>query len=94
MANEDKVKVDIVVDFTVSTQNEFDLTAGENLPNHTTSMMGRGKFVTAGAHRPMIWRTKQSAYRFAAWLLALAEVLPNEPGEHTYPEVEVAIRNS
>lgn len=39
-------------------------------------------------------RTKQSAYRYAAWLIGMAEVLPDEPGEHTFEQILEAVRNT
>jgi hypothetical protein len=38
--------------------------------------------------------TRQQAYRLAAWLETMAEVLPAEPGEHTYEQIRNAIRNT
>jgi hypothetical protein len=43
------------------------------------------------------FRTKQEAYRFAAWLVEMAEVhLPDEEGceLHTFEAVREAIRNT
>lgn len=79
----------------VNTLNEFVLMAGENLPNHTTTLAGRGKFVASGAQRPPQFRTKQEVYRFCAWALLMADAhsLPDEPGEHTLEEVMEACRN-
>lgn len=80
----------------INTLNEYGLGAGQNLPNHSTSMRGRGAFV-----RPLptfdqlpTFRTKQEAYRFAAWLLILSDShLPNEPGDHTFEQVTEAIKS-
>lgn len=39
-------------------------------------------------------RTRQQAYRFAAWCETMADVLPNEPGSTaTYEQIRAAIRN-
>lgn len=38
--------------------------------------------------------SKQQAYRFAAWLINMAEMLPDEPLDHTFDEVNEAIRNT
>lgn len=40
------------------------------------------------------FRTRQQAYRFAAWLNAMADTLPNEPRQHTYDQISKAIRNT
>lgn len=76
----------------VNTINEFIVTAGQNLPNHSTSLAGFPKFIRT-AILPMC-RTKQAAYRLAAWLLVMAESLPDEPGNHSFDEVQEAIRNT
>lgn len=77
----------------VDTTNEFALHAGTNLPNHSTTLDGRGKFVRTGAERP-VFRTRQSAYRFAAWLLAMAERLPDEEDAVTFDQVREAVENT
>lgn len=82
---------------TVETLNDYALHAGKNLPNHSTSMAGLGKFVTQGVPTVPLFRTKQDAYRYAAWLCTLAEVvLPDAPGchDHTFEAVRDAVRNS
>jgi len=38
--------------------------------------------------------TKQQAYRFAAWLVFMAEMLPDEPMDHTFLEIADAIKNT
>lgn len=38
--------------------------------------------------------TRQQAYRTAAWVLALAELLPNEEVASTFEQVQTAINNS
>lgn len=39
--------------------------------------------------------TRQQAYRFAAWLITMAEVsLPQEPGEHELDDILRAVQNS
>lgn len=80
----------------INTANDYALNAGQNLANHSTSLAGRGKFVRVGMPIPVVFRTKQAAYRFAAWLLALAEAhdLPDEDGAHTFEQVLEAIRNT
>lgn len=56
--------------------------------------------LTGGDH-PMVaphshptYRTKQEAYRYAAWLLFMADCLPDEPSKHTFEEVSQAILNT
>lgn len=78
----------------VNTINDGIITVGQNLPNHSTTLAGRGKFVGSGAHLPPQWRTKQELYRFVGWALVLADIhgLPDEPGNHTLEEVIEAIK--
>ena len=81
----------------INTVNEFMVSTGQNLPNHSSSLAGLPKFVSIiGGGKPMQFRTKQTIYRLAAWLLCLAEVkdLPDEPGAHTFEQVLEAIRNT
>ena len=81
------------VEIAVRVDNEFGLVSGENMPNHTASMRGRGKFVMATTPVPFIIRTRQEAYRLMVHLDHLIEQndLPNEDGNHTYEQVEEAI---
>lgn len=82
-------------EFPVNTLNEFAVHTGQNLPNHTASMVGKGKFIRIGEFPKWgQFRTQQEVYRLCAYLLTMAELLPHEPGEHTYEEVEQAIHNS
>lgn len=81
-------------EISVNTMNEFALSFGQNMPNHSWSQIGRGKFVRVGTPDPCIWRTKQSAFRFAAWLATMAEMLPDEEGMHTLEQITEAIRNT
>lgn len=81
----------------VNTLNEFAVQAGNNLPNHTSSMMGRGKYVKLGVSGPVILRTKQQAFRLIAWLETMTEAqgLPDEDDSaHTLDDVRRAIQNS
>ncbi len=76
-----------------STLNDFGLMSGSNAVNHTHSMNGRGNFVHPIMHP--VFRTKDAAFRFAAFLLTMAETLPNEGDEeYTFEEVLEAVRNS
>lgn len=47
-----------------------------------------------GPTLPFAVRTRQQAYRTAAWLKLLGEVLPDEDPPSEYGEVETAIRNT
>lgn len=78
----------------VNTTNDGIILSGENLPNHSTSMRGRGKFVGSGMQHAPQWRTRQELYRFVAWALLFEERhgLPNEEGEHTLEQVIEACR--
>ena len=87
MADEEYIK-------SVETLNDHLLGAGENLPNHSMSLMGRGKFVRQQISQVPTFRTRQAAYRYAAYLLVLAEThLPDEEGAeaHTFEVVSAAI---
>jgi hypothetical protein len=79
------------VEFPVNVANQFALSAGENLPNHTLSQQGKGRFVRPMLQSVPTFRTKQEAYRFAGWLLALSVTLPDEDGAHDFDEVYAAI---
>lgn len=79
----------------VITDNEYAIGAGQNLPNHSTSMNGRGRFVRQTLDRFPTFRTKQQAYRYAAWIIEMAGVhLPDEAGAHTFEQVREAIQNT
>lgn len=81
-------------EFPIDTTNEYLVASRENLPNHSSWKTGRGKFVCVGLPGAIVLRTKQAAYRFCAYILTLAETLPDEEGSHTYEQVRDAIRNS
>ena len=76
----------------VRVDNERGMIPGENLPNHTAAMRGRGKFVMASTPGPFVVRTKQEAYRVMAHLEVLAQDLPDEDGAHSYDEVKAAVQ--
>lgn len=81
----------------VETINEFAISAGENLPNHTMSARGLGKYVQQGMPVYPVFRTRQAAYRYAAWIITMAEIhLPDEEGAegHDFDAVHNAIRNT
>lgn len=81
----------------VDTSNDYLLSAGQNLPNHSTSLAGRGRFVRQSFPELPTFRTKQQAYRYAAYLTTMADVhLPDEEGAetHTFEVVLDACRNA
>lgn len=76
-----------------STLNDFGLMSGNNAFNHTTSMAGRGGFVHPIQHPS--FRTRDAAFRFAAFLITMAETLPPETEyDYTFEEVLEAVRNA
>lgn len=81
----------------VKTDNDFRLGLSENLPNTTHAQRGQQKFVTSRTHgnQPIIHRTKQAIYRYCAWLILFAEILPDEPGQEgiTFEQVSEAVRD-
>lgn len=76
--------------------NEWGIGSQQNLANHSASVSGFPRFVRQTAPGIPLFRTKQAAYRYAAWLLSLAEMLPDEPGQEgiTYEQVLNAVQNS
>lgn len=98
MAGRRKPPVDLTTDAPTATEvditNEFALHSGVNLPNHSTTLAGRGKFVRVGLSGPLVFRTKQQAYRFAAHLVSKAEILPGEDSDVSFEEVLDAVHNS
>jgi hypothetical protein len=79
----------------VNTLNEWAIGAGQNMDNHTESMAGRKHFVRQMTREVPAFRTKQAAFRYAAYLVTLAEnTLPDEEGAHTYEEILHAIQNA
>lgn len=87
--NEEHMKM-----FPVNTINEWMLSYGSNMDNHSYTLAGRGKFVKVGRPDTVIFRTQQEIYRFCAHLMAQAVLLPHEEGEHTFEEVQHAIHNA
>lgn len=79
----------------VNTLNEWMISKGQNMDNHTMSMKGRKHFVRQGRVEPPTFRTKQEAYRYCAYVLTMADVfLPDEEGAHGFEEVLHAIQNA
>lgn len=67
----------------VSTVNDAVVMMGANLPNHTMSAKGFGKWVRLGTNTPTVFRTRQEAWRAVAWIMAFVERqdLPEERTE-------------
>lgn len=80
-------------DIPVNTLNEWAIGYGKNLDNHSSALAGRAGFIRQMDGTVPTFRTKQEAYRYAAYLISMAEVLPDEDGEHTFEEVLSAIQN-
>lgn len=80
----------------VNTANDYGLGVGKNLDNHSTSLAGRGKFVRQTMPSLPTFRTRQEAFRYAAWLLVLTEAqqLPDEDGAHEFEEVLDAVQQT
>lgn len=67
----------------VDTLNEFLLARGGS---------GKGAYITP-QHYPH-FRTRQQAYRFAAWCVVMGETLPPEGVDRSFDEIRDAIRNT
>lgn len=78
----------------IDTTNEWALHTGKNLPNHSESLRGRGTFIKVGDATNLVIRTKQKAYRLAAWLVTLADTLPDEDPAHEFNDILSAVENS
>lgn len=87
----------------VNTLNEFAISTGKNLGNHTESIAGRGTWVRQMVPTVPLFRTKQQSYRYAAYLLTMTDNviredggigLPDEEGAHTFEQVLHAIQNA
>lgn len=78
----------------VRTTNDYAINAGKNMENHTLTRAGLGSFVRQGVPDIPTFRTRQAAYRYAAYLIELAgHNLPDEEGcsGHTFEEVRAAL---
>lgn len=72
-----------------------DLEATQKIEVNTANEFGLG--LQMNMIRPIAYpqfETKQQAYRFAAWLVNMAEMLPDEVIDHSFDEVNEAIRNT
>jgi len=80
----------------VNTTNDFALHKGQNMDNHTAALRGQAAYVRQGMVEIPTFRTRQLAYRYAAWLISLAELLPDEEGQEAieFETVLDAIRNA
>lgn len=83
-----------VEEIPVNTLNEWAISSGRNLDNHSASLAGRSAFIRQGHPQVPTFRTKQAAFRYAAYLVTMAELLPDEDGAHEYEEVLHAIQNA
>lgn len=70
----------------VNTSNEWGLI-------HRTKTYGMNAMVGPSYGAPR-FKTRQACYRFAAWLLYLAENLPEEDVPATFEEVKEAVENA
>lgn len=80
----------------INTTNDFIIGFGENLPNHSTSIAGKGKYVRQMRSDVPTFRDRQTAYRFCAYVLMMADLLPDEEGQEgfTFDDVCSAISNT
>lgn len=80
----------------IETRNDFALSFGQNLPNHSSSISGRGAFIRQSLSELPTFRDRQTAYRYAAWLVLLADVLPDDDGQEgiTFDDVLSAISDA
>lgn len=80
----------------INTVNDFIIGSGNNLPNHSESMRGRGTYVRQMRPEIPTFRDRQTAYRFCAYVLTMADVLPDEEGQEgiTFDDVLSAIQNA
>jgi len=80
----------------INTINEYALWFGRNLPNHSTSLVGKGAFVRQSLPEVPTFRTRQGAYRYAAYLVTMADLLPDDDGQEgiTFDDVLSAIQNT
>lgn len=84
----------------IKTDNEYAVSRGQSMRNSTAAMQGLGAWIKPMAqmpHDPFLFRTKQKAYRFAAWITAMADLnLPDEDGQEgvTFDEILEAIKDS
>lgn len=72
-----------------------DLETTQKIEVNTANEFGLG--LQMNIIRPIAYpqfQTKQQAYRFAAWLVNMAEMLPDEVFDHSFDEVNEAIRNT
>lgn len=72
-----------------------ELEATQEIQVNTMNEFGLGKQMDL--IRPIAFpqfTTKQQAFRFAAWLVFMAETLPDETMDHTFLEIAEAIKNT
>jgi len=71
-------------------RNEFMINSGQNLPNHSESMRGRGKFVQTGTGIPPVFRTRQQVGRFVGHLFKHMDAI-DLPDEDDAPDLDSVI---
>lgn len=77
--------------------NEYMVGFGQNLPNHSESLRGRAGFIRQAVSGIPTFRTREAAYRYAAWLVVqAATMLPaEEPGaDFTFEQVLDAVQHA
>lgn len=82
---------------TPDTANEYLIGYGKNLPNHSESLRNRPGFLRQQVSGLPTFRTREAAYRYAAWLVSMAEtMLPAEDPDnpHTFDEVLDAVKRA
>lgn len=87
----------IFAEIPIDTTNDYLLSAGQNLPNHTMTRAGLGRYVTQSLREVPLFRTKQEAFRYAAWLSVMADAyLPDDPDApaFTFEQVRDAVRST
>lgn len=86
----------LVPEVEVKTVNDYIIGFGENLPNHSESMSGRGKYVRQMRADLPTFRDRHVAYRYAAYIITMAELLPEDKEQEgiTFDDVLSAIQNT
>jgi hypothetical protein len=77
-----------------NTINEFLLSLHTYVSDDSETLNGIGRYVRQNRPTVPSFHTRQAAYRYAAWLILFADMLPNEEGGHSFVEVEAAIANA
>ena len=77
----------------IDTTNLYAVHTGTNMDTSSWATVDRAKWVAIGSSTRVVCRTKQEAYRLAAWLVVLAEEsdLPDEDGAHSLDDVIASV---